>query len=295
MTCRAALLACVVLVAACGRTKPPASRKPSSSRSQSATPAAANPWDEALGAVVATPSLDGAAPVAFLRDSAGVADLDVELLNHDDRASRGTLHPRATDRTCAWRRAATLTTGDGHAVAANSWSLALAPGIAAPFGVDGIAELTPRDSAALVARISRLVSAIPEDSLSSQFHGLPVVVRDAWRVRLADSLTITVAIAARSLNIESNPSAESTTLIAEPDSSAGAGELRTAYWERESGPEDRVEGADLLAAFQLRRGPAAMALVRGGDGGPQVEIVERASRGAWQLRWSTATLPCAQP
>jgi hypothetical protein len=180
-------------------------------------------------------------------------------------------------------------------VQTNSWSLALAPGIATPFGIDGIADLTSRDSATLVAHISRLVSAIPEDSLSSPFHGLPVVVRDAWRVRLADSLTITVAIATRSLNIESNPSAESTTLIAEPDSSGGAGDLRTAYWERESGPEDRVEGADLLAAFQLRRGRVAAALVRGGDSGPQVEIVERASPGVWQLRWSTAALPCTLP
>ena len=290
---RAALLACVVLAAACGRTKPPASRN--SSRSPGATPVATTPWDEMLGAVVATPSLDGAAPVAFLPDSAGVADLDVELLNHDDRASRATLHPRTADRSCAWRRAATLTTSDGHPVPTNTWSLALAPGIAAPFGIDGAADLTSRDSAALVARVSRLVSAIPEDSLSSPFHGLPVVVRDAWRFRLADGVMMTVAVATRSLNMESNPSAESTTLIAEPDSSSGSGELRTAYWERESGPEDRVEGADLLAAFQLRRARAAVALVRGGDGGPQVEIVERASPGVWQLRWSTAGLPCAQP
>jgi hypothetical protein len=291
---RAALLLGVLLAAACERAKPPASRS-SSSRSPGATSAATAPWDDALGAVVATPSLDGAAPVEFLRDSANGADLDVELLSHDDRTSRATLRPRTADRACAWRRTATLTTSDGHPVPANSWSLALVPGIAAPFGIDGAADLTSRDSAALVAHVSRLVSAIPEDSLSSPFHGLPVVVRDVWRFRLADGVTMTVAVATRSLNMESNPSAESTTLIAEPDSSSGSGELRTAYWDRESGPEDRVEGADLLAAFQLRRARAVVALVRGGDGGPQVEIVERASPGVWQLRWSTSRLPCAQP
>jgi hypothetical protein len=292
----AQLIAGVLLAAACERAKPLATRVniPLAPGSRSTAPAGGRRWDNTFGAIIATPSLDTVLPVAFLRDGADTNSRDVELFSHDDRTSRATLRPGTAIRMCAWRRNAVLTATEGHPVP-NDWSLALAPGVATPVGIAGTADLPPRDSAALVARISRLVSAIPEDSLSSPFHGLPVVVRDAWRFRLADGLTITAAVAMRSLNVESNPRVESITLIAEPDSSSGAGELRTAYWERQSGPEDRVEGADLLAAVRLRDAHTAVALVREGEGGTQVEIVERESPGAWRRRWSTADLPCGRP
>ena len=167
--------------------------------------------------------------------------------------------------------------------------------MATPFGIDGVAELLPRDSAATVARISRLVSAIPEDSNSAAFRGLPIVVRDAWRFQLADSTVVAVAIAAQSLNVESNPRVQAITLIAEPDPSAGAGQWRTAFSERTAGPEDRVEGMDLLAAFQLHGSTPAVALVREGDAGLQIQIVERTAPGVWRVHWTSAALPCAQP
>jgi hypothetical protein len=84
-------------------------------------------------------------------------------------------------------------------------------------------------------------------------------------------------------------------LIAEPDPSLGAGRWRTAYWERVAGPEDRVEGMDFLAAFRLHGTTPAVALVREGDAGLQVEIVERRSPGTWTVRWTSAALPCAKP
>ena len=183
---------------------------------------------------------------------------------------------------------------DGHA-APNGWALALSPGIATPVGVGGVEDLQPRDSAATVARISLLVSAIPEDSTSAPYRGLPIVVRDAWRFTLADSTPVTVAIAMRSLNVESNPRAQAITLIAEPDPSAGPGQWRTVYWERVAGAEDRVEGMDMLAALRLHGAAPAVALVREGDAGLQVEIVERAAPGTWTVRWTSALLPCAKP
>ena len=97
----------------------------------------------------------------------------------------------------------------------------------------------------------------------------------------------------RSLNVESNPRAQAVTLIAEPEGSQPAGQWHTAYWESITGPEDRVEGMDLLAAFQLHGSKPAVALVRDGEGGLQVEIVERSSPGVWSVRWSSSTLPCA--
>ncbi len=294
---RATLFVCSMLAAGCDSPKHPASAKgPPGTVAFAPGPAASGTksWDDDIGAVVATPAIDGVAPLFFSRDTAGSADLDVELFNHDDRVLPGKLHPVDAERACGFRRHA-LVTSSGANPAPNNWSLALSPGIAAPFGIDGIGELLPRDSAKLVARISRLVSAIPEDSASAQFRGLPVVVRDAWRFKLADSTAIVVAVAMRSLNVESNPRAQFFTMIAEPDSSAGADALRNAFSESQSGPEDRVEGADLLAAFRLKGTRPAVALALAGSSGLQVEIVERTSPGVWKIRWSSASLPCAQP
>ena len=297
---RALVVIGIVVIVSCERAKAPApaakamSTSSSVSSSGAAAASASKPWDDELGALLATPSLDGGAPVVFVRDSSAAAAIEVELFNHDDHTTKATLHPGTSIRSCAWIRNALITSDDGKAPS-NSWSLALAPGIATPFGVDGVSELLPRDSATTVARVSRLVSAIPEDSASSPFRGLPIVVRDAWRFRLPDSTTILVAIAMRSLNVESNPRAQAVTLIAEPDGSQSGAQWRTAYWESVAGPEDRVEGMDLLAAFQLHGSKPAVALVREGDGGLQVEIVERSSPGAWSVRWLSSALPCAKP
>ena len=292
---RTIFLSSVFFVVACEGTKAPASAKTTSSSSSSGTVAGvASPWDDELGALLATQSLDGGPAVVFVRDTATTADFKVELFNHDDHTSKAVLRTGAAIRSCAWRRHASVTQSDGRA-APNSWALALSPGIATPFGIDGVGDLLPRDSAALVARISRLVSAIPEDSLSSPFRGLPIVVRDAWRLKLADSTTVSIAIATRSLNVESNPRAEAITLIAEPDSSSAAGQWRTAYSERSAGPEDRVEGMDLLAAFELHHARPALALVREGDAGLQLEIVERTNPGVWAVRWSSSVLLCPKP
>lgn len=298
-----ALCAIAVCTAACERANPPARDHGAALQPPAAASAAAEstasapapkPWDDDLGSVIATPSLDAGTPVSFSSDTSNATAVPVELFSHDDHTTAAMLRAGTPIRSCAWRRNASLTSAGG-AVAPDKWALALRPGIATPFGVDGVEDLSPRDSAATVARISRLVSGIPEDSASTPYHGLPIVVRDAWRFTLADSTPIAVAIATRSLNVESNPRAQAITLIAEPDSLSGPGRWRTVYWERVSGPEDRVEGMDLLAALRLRDGTPAVALVREGIAGLQVEIVERRSPGTWTVRWTSAGMPCATP
>ncbi len=286
-----------LLAMACERAKAPVAGASSTSGVASSQPGAAIPamprWDDSLGALLATPALDGGAPVAFVHDTASSKPIGVELFNHDDHTTPATLQPGTQIHSCAWRRNASLTLNGGRA-APNSWSLALTPGIATPIGVDDIGELLPRDSAALITRINHLVSAIPEDSISAPFRGLPIVVRDAWRFQLADSTPIAVAIAMRSLNVESNPRAQAITLIAEPDPSSGPGQWRTAFSERVADAEDRIEGMDLLAALQLHGTRSAVALVREGDSGLQIEIVERTAPGVWTVRWSSTALLCAQ-
>lgn len=272
-------------------SKPPLNASPSPGIPAAHTNAA---WNDDFGRVVAIQSLDGGQPVSFVRDTTAMVDLPVELLSHDAVAVMATLHPGATAGSCGWQRNATLTLADG-AAAPGTWSLALSPGVATPLGIDGVEDMTSRDSAVTVARISRLVSAIPDDSASAPYRGLPVVVRDVWRIKLSDTTAVLVAIAMRSLNVESDPRAQAITLIAEPDPSAGTGQWRTVYSERVAGAEDRVEGTDLLAAFMVRGTTPAVAFVRDGGTGARVEMVERAGGAMWAVRWSSAALPCAQP
>jgi len=282
MNHRALLLGCALIAAACERAKTPVTEgraRLSIASTASTSPAATvatKPWDDELGALLATPSLDGGTPVLFARDTSATAESEIELFTHDDHTTKATLRPGTVIRSCAWRRNASLITADGRAVP-GGWSLALAPGIATPIGIDGVSELLPRDSAATVARVSRLVSAIPEDSSSALFRGLPIVVREAWRFQLAD------------------PRAQAIILIAEPEPASNPVQWRTAFWEMVAGAEERVEGMDLLAALQLHGSKPAVAIVREGDAGLQVEIVERTAPGVWGVHWSSVSLPCANP
>jgi hypothetical protein len=251
-------------------------------------------WDSALGAAIATPAVESGTPILFVRDTASAADIDVELFSHDVRTTRARLHPTARVRSCAWERSAALSLVEPQA-APLPWTLALAPGVATPVLIDGIGELLPRDSATLAAHISRLVSALPDDSMSAPFRGLPIVVRDAWRLQLPDDRTaIVVAVAARTLNVESNPRSEVVTIITESDSSADATAWHAVFVRRDAGPEDRIEGSDLLAGLRLRNKHAAVAFLREDETGSQVEIIERVAPGSWRLRWSSAALACAR-
>jgi hypothetical protein len=291
-----AVLSAFALFGACERSKPAGmTDKANVSRPRIArVDNILSAWDGAFGAVIATPSLESGVPILFVRDTASAADIDVELFGHDARTTRAKLHPASRMHSCAWERSAALSFVEPQ-VPPPPWTLALAPGVATAVMIDGIGELLPRDSAALAARISRLVSALPDDSASAPFRGLPIVVRDAWRFQSPDDSTlIVVAVAARTMNVESNPRSEVVTIIAEPDSAPDATAWNAVFVRRDAGPEDRIEGSDLLAALRLKNKHAAIASLREDEMGTQVEIVERVAPRSWRLRWSSAVLGCAR-
>jgi hypothetical protein len=289
------LLLAVVAAVACGRENPPQSARAPDGSVLPAPRTAGNAgiWDPSLGSVVATPSIESGTPLLFVRDTGNTADLEVELFTHDDQVTRAILAPTTGRHKCAWERSAVLTTSAERSSPV-VWSLALAPGVAKAIAVDGVGDFLPRDSAILVARIHRLVNALPDDSSSVPFRGLATVVRDAWEVRLEDSSSTVLAVTTRTLNIESNPRSEVTTIIIEPDPATGPDAWRTAFARRDSGPEDRVEGTDLLAAFRLRDGRTAVAFARENERGLQLDIVERSAPGSWRVRWSSASFSCAR-
>jgi hypothetical protein len=246
-------------------------------------------WDDSLGGTLAIMSMDRGVPVIFVRDTTTTSARAVALYSHDATLQAGTLAPGAPLRGCARERSATVETPAAPGLPA--WSLALEPGVATPLAIDGLDDLVPRDSTAALVRLRRVVGTLPEDSTTQLFRGLPIVVRDAWRVTIADATPVWIGIATRTLGTESNPRIELVTFIAEAEST-GSDALRMAWWQRESGPEDRLVGADLLAAFSLRGARPVLAMSRASDRGDQLDFIDRVGPGSWRLRWSSRALGC---
>ncbi len=291
-----------VFIAACADRKTPniTPESPSvgpsaiTSNSSAVSPMATRVWDDALGPLVVTPAIDGSQTLAFVRDTAAGTEVVVDLFSHDERTATGTLQIGPAIGGCNWLRQTRLLSGP-KTESPTVWSLALAPGTATALGVTAVADLAPKDSSALIVRINKLVSALPDDSTSAPFRGLPVTVRDAWQVQLPGGTTVIAAIATRALNVESNPRADVVTLLAESEGTAkSTASWRTVFTRRDAGPEETVSGADLLAALVLADGRPIFVFVRETDRGPHIEFVERQSPGDWRLRWTTTSLPCVR-
>lgn len=77
-------------------------------------------------------------------------------------------------------------------------------------------------------------------------------------------------------------------LIAEADSS---GNFSRVYSSRSAGPEETVEGSELLAAVSFS---GMTQLVFSHDFGDEVsyDIVERGTKGGWTLRWVSRRFSC---
>lgn len=289
-----------MLAAACG-TKPASpvkSTRPgvSSSMVSGGTTAQSAPaittWDDSLGNLIAVMSTERGTPVVFSRDPLPTTPHTVELFSHDAQLQPGILVPGPASRACAREHGATITTPSRPGVPV--WSTALDSGIAKPTAIDGLDDLAPRDSGAMIVRLRRLAGTIPEDSTSAPFRGLPVVIREAWRVLTPEGTPVWITLSTRTLGTESNPRLEILTMIAEPDPPSRDA-WRIAWSRRESGPEDRVVGADVLAALTLRGVRTVVVLSRSGDLGEEIEILDRTQPGSWRLRWSSTALGCALP
>ncbi len=249
-------------------------------------------WDDSLGGMLAIVSMERGAPVFFSRDTLAAAPRTVELFSHDTQVQLATLVPGAPVRECARERSATITTPDHPGVPV--WSLALDTGVAKPIAIDGLDDLLPRDSSAMIVRLRKLAGTLPEDSISGAFSGLPVVVREAWRVMASDGTPVWITLSTRTLGTESNPRLELLTMIAEPEPGSRDA-MRIVWSRRESGPEEKVVGADLLAALTLRGSRMMLAMARSGDHGDEIEFIDRVQPGAWRLRWSSTSLGCSVP
>lgn len=164
--------------------------------------------------------------------------------------------------------------------------------VAAPaIPVQPIEALAARDSAQFAARIARLVDVLPSDTGTTDFRGLPVVVRAAWRTVPSEADTIVVALVARRVPIESAPLEEVFLVIAAPGQRGGVRDPLVELWSvREVGTEEVVSVRE-LASVHLQDGTLSLLLVHEMADGPHVELITRLS-GRWRVVWEGRVSEC---
>ena len=133
--------------------------------------------------------------------------------------------------------------------------------------IESIETLVTRDSARLAARIARMVDVIPSDTSVADFRGLPVTVRAAWRLAVAEADTLVVALVVRRVPIESEPLEELFTIVSSPGQRQGVRDpLVEGWFVREVGPEEALVARELAGAYR-RSNELVLAFIEDADGG----------------------------
>ena len=172
------------------------------------------------------------------------------------------------------------------------WSVGFIGGVVSPLPMDSLQSLSPADSLALAVSMTRLASALPNDS-AGRFTGLPFVVGPVWRFVIPSGVPIVIATLIRKINQEATPLQEHTLIIAERRGQAGDTSFATAYSERSYGDEETIESRDVLAAA-LIGGSRTPAIIIGRDYGvaSAFGLVERGDDGRWRPVWRSARRRC---
>jgi hypothetical protein len=172
------------------------------------------------------------------------------------------------------------------------WSIGFIGGVVAPLPMDSIQSLSTQDSAALAATVTRLASALPNDS-AGRFNGLPFVLRTMWRFAIPSDIQVVVATLARQINQEATPLQEHTLLIAERRLKGNDTTFSKVYSERSYGAEETIESPEVLAAAHLG-GNRNAAIILSRDYGDVTAygLLERGDDGRWRARWTSARRHC---
>ena len=267
-------------------------------------PVTGSGWDDGLGPFLVLPTVDdGLMAGSFLRpeateltvgDTVGVgaaaADGRIELFSRGGPVgwARLSVEPAASvDAGCTAWPVARLTRDAGGAVV--PWTVAFAAGRVESIPLDSIEGFTPRDSTRLATELTRLASALPDDT-SRTFRGLPFVVLRAWRSRGLVTAFV-VATLARRVNQEDAPKEERLVLVV--DAIGNDPKRWTVAWhERASGSEDELVVAEPLLAFRTM-GARDPRLLFGRDDGVALSaaVLSRESSG-WRVLWESAMVGC---
>ena len=121
-------------------------------------------------------------------------------------------------------------------------------GVVSPLPMDSMPSLGRADSLDALTNLTRLASAMPNDS-AGRFTGLPFVVRAIWRLSIPNGPPAFIGFVRRQINQEATPLQELTFIIAER--SPADSTMNAVYSERSYGDEETIESRDILAAVQV--------------------------------------------
>jgi hypothetical protein len=286
------------------------------------TPPAASPavpvvsgWDARAGpvllvagarpdaAVVVFPEVQGEHAAAELQfDTTALRGAVATLVTRAGTTSTATLGERTTpgeEEDCVgWPMRRVVAPSGAPA----PWTVGLIGARLAPLPLDSVGSLSPTDSAALVAEVTRLASTIPVGEAAARLRGLPFSVQDVRRFRVAPGVDAIVAQVVRRVHQEANPLEERTLLIAERDSvqqleQRRAGRYALVFHERAVGREETLEGSEILAALTPQYTPRhalrpMLVVARESEGGVRYVILERVGQRSWEVKWTSALVRC---
>ncbi|MGH7615837.1 MAG: hypothetical protein ACREPM_01265 [Gemmatimonadaceae bacterium] len=248
-------------------------------------------WDDAAGRVllvaasvpgqayVVTPdSATAAAQIAALPHPASVT-----LFGRGGTVQTADLSAVSDTTTCA--------VGVLHAAPPpRPWSVGFVGGVVAPLALDSTEAIGTSDSSALVVAITRLASALPNDT-AGRFAGLPFVVRSLWRFTIPNGTVVVVASINRQINQEATPLQEHTLIIGERATNDTA--FTMAYSERSYGEEETIESRDVLSGVLIGGNRvASLFVVRDYGDATAYSLIERGDDGRWRRRWTSARRHC---
>lgn len=257
------------------------------------------PVDSANSSTASVAWFDGTAPLLLVPAHSNDRALIVTADSLQPDLEEGTLEQMGNLVRLAGQAASVRVTvgsgGEGCVDAAldpapsTSWGAGFVGRVPNVLQVDSLGSIARQDSAAIAPIVFRLASGVP--NTVSRFAGLPFALTDLWRVRMPDGAVVLVATTRRQINQEDSPLEERTLLIAEGDS-AGRG-YTLVHSSRSTGPEETVEGSDLLAAVTFP-GRNDVQFLFGHDFGGQVSysIVDREAPRQWKLYWASRRFSC---
>jgi hypothetical protein len=273
---------------------------PEGSPPDSASPVApASTWNRAAGSLFAVKATNGA--VAWLinplygaaqaLDTLTSANWNVEgsmltLIDGATVAGTGRITALRYDSLCAGWPTGSLTADSGSTT---TWRVAFPPGTVDGIAFDSLPILSAPDSATRARDGALAASRLPDDTAAA-FRGRPFNVRQASRFQVGTDTVVTLYEVVRLVAQEANPLQEQTLIITEE----GPGrEATAAFHRREIGVEESMGSIELLGVLRVRSpGRIALLIRREREAGFVLEWIERSSRGAWNIRWRSATDGC---
>jgi len=296
-------------LAACDRPATPARADSTASAATPPSSDAVRPvitatgWDSSAGPFMVLPTVEGGVSAgSMLRadaseltvaDTVGVArmvaDGRVELFSRGGRVGTARLTVDAAPRLEAGCTAWPVARLSPDGVIGAPWTAAFLANRITQVPLDSIEGLSSRDSVRLTVDVTRLASALRDDT-STTFRGLPFTVLRAYRTKGLDTAFV-VATLARRVNQEDAPREERLVMVVD----VIGNDSRTwpvAWHERASGREDELIVAEPLLAFRAGASKDVRLLFGRDDGiALGAAVLTRGATG-WHVLWESAVAGC---